>query len=181
MKYRHLLGFLLAGAVALSGSLVVATAAPAPPPASTPPLVILDFKPGFDDMMTMLIQPRHIKLWLAGQQRNWTLAAFQLNELRSSLVRIGQTIPKYQAFNVEATTGSIFQPKMQAVAGAIARQDIAAFNTAYGQLTGACNDCHAGMNHEFLVVKVPDATGAALYPNQDFRPVAGAAPAGGRR
>jgi hypothetical protein len=33
-------------------------------------LQILDFKPAFDDLMTMLVQPRHTKLWLAAQQQN---------------------------------------------------------------------------------------------------------------
>jgi hypothetical protein len=28
------------------------------------------------------------------------------------------------------------------------------------------------MEHPFLVIKVPDASAAAAYPNQDFRPVA---------
>jgi hypothetical protein len=49
-------------------------AAPAPRPGGG--LVILDFKPAMDDLMTMLIQPRHIKLYYAGQAKNWTLAAF---------------------------------------------------------------------------------------------------------
>lgn len=181
MKNRHVLGLLLAGGVALSGgAVVVATAAPAPA-AAPAPMVILDFKPGFDDMMTMLVQPRHVKLWLAGQAQNWTLAAFELNELRGALLRIGQTIPKYRNFSVDATTGSIFQPKIQAVNGAIAGKNIAQFNTAFAALTTACNDCHAGMEHEFLVIKVPDASAAQMYANQDFRPLPGAAPAAGRR
>jgi hypothetical protein len=175
MKNRHIAALLLAGSVALSGSLV-ALAAPAP---ATPPagggLQILEFKPAFDDLMTMLIQPRHVKLWLAGQQQNWTLAAFELNELRAALLRIGQTIPKYRNFSTEATIGSIFQPKIMAMNGAIAAKNLQQFNTAFGALTTACNDCHAGMEHEFLVIKVPDVSAAAMYANQDFRPLPGAA------
>ena len=174
MKTRHTMLGLLAGSIALAASAIaIATAAPAPaaPPAGGG-LVILEFKPAFDDLMTMLVQPRHAKLWLAGQQRNWALAAFQLNELRGALVRIGQTIPKYRTFSVEATVGSIFQPKIQAMNAAIASQNPAQFNTAFGELTTACNVCHEGMEHPFLVIKVPDASAAAAYPNQDFRPVA---------
>ena len=40
------------------------------------------------------------------------------------------------------------------------------------ELTTACNICHEGMEHPFLVIKVPDASAAAAYTNQDFRPVA---------
>jgi len=188
MKTRHIFALLVAGSFALAASAIAvataptpasaAAAAPAAPAAGAPPpLVILDFKPGFDDLMTMLVQPRHIKLWLAGQQRNWTLAAFQLNELRAALLRIGQTIPKYRNFSVDATVGSIFQPKIQAMNAAIRAQNPALFTTAYNDLTEACNACHEGMEHAFLVVKVPDASAAALYPNQDFRAVPAAAPA----
>ena len=174
MKTRYTIAALLAGSIGLAASAIaIATAAPAP--AAAPPagggLVILDFKPAFDDLMTMLIQPRHTKLWLAGQQRNWTLAAFELNELRGALVRIGQTIPKYRTFSVEATVGSIFQPKIQAMNAAIASQNPAQFNTAFAELTTACNVCHEGMEHPFLVIKVPDASAAAAYADQDFRPV----------
>jgi hypothetical protein len=174
VKNHNLAGLMFAGSLTLAASAIaVATAAPAP---ATPPagggLVILDFKPAMDDLMTMLIQPRHIKLYLAGQQRNWTLAAFQLNELTSGLRRIGQTIPKYRNFSVDATVGSIFAPKIQSMNAAIAAKNPAMFNTAYGELTNACNDCHAGMEHDFLVIKVPDANAAAAYPNQDFRPPA---------
>jgi hypothetical protein len=172
MKTRYSIAALLAGSFGLAASAIAfATAAPAPA-APPPPMQILEFKPAFDDLMTMLVQPRHTKLWLAGQQRNWTLAAFQLNELRGALLRIGQTIPKYRTFSVEATVGSIFQPKIQAMNAAIASQNPAQFNTAFGELTTACNICHEGMEHPFLVIKVPDASAAAAYPNQDFRPVA---------
>ena len=68
--------------------------------------------------MTMLVQPRHTKLWLAAQQKNWQLAGFELNEMGGALKRVGQTVPKYRNISVDATVSSIFAPKIQAVAGA---------------------------------------------------------------
>ena len=160
---------LLAGSFALTASAIaVAAAAPAPTPAGGG-LQILDFKPAMDDLMTMLIQPRHIKLYYAGQQKNWTLAAFELNELGTALRRIGQTIPKYRNFSVDATVASIFAPKLQAMDAAIKSGNQAQFTAAYGELTEACNTCHQGLEHPFLVIKVPDA---ANYPDQDYRPAA---------
>ena len=179
MKSRHALAALLAGSVALAASAIaIATAAPAPAAPAAPAgggLQILDFKPAFDDLMTMLVQPRHTKLWLAAQQKNWQLAGFQLNEMGSALRRVGQTIPKYRNISVDATVSSIFQPKIQAVAGAIGAQNIQQFNTAYAELTNACNLCHEALEHPFLVIKVPDASAANAFPDQDFRP--NAAPA----
>ena len=178
MKTRSTLALLLAGSFGLAASAIaIATAAPAPgapaaPAAGAPAgggLVILDFKPAMDDLMTMLIQPRHIKLYYAGQQKNWTLAAFELNELSGALRRIGQTIPKYRTFSVDATVGSIFAPKIQAMNAAIQSKNPGQFNAAYGELTEACNTCHQGMEHDFLVIKVPDAP---FFPDQYFRPAA---------
>jgi len=60
------------------------------------------------------------------------------------------------------------------VAGAITAQNAAQFNTAYAELTNACNLCHEALEHPFLLIKVPDASAAAAFPDQDFRPLAGA-------
>jgi hypothetical protein len=125
--------------------------------------------------MTMLVQPRHTKLWLAAQQKNWQLAGFQLNELGAALRRVGQTIPKYRNISVDATVTSMFAPKVQAVLSAITAQNTTQFNDAFAQLTAACNLCHEALDHGFLVVKVPDASAASAFPNQSFAPVGPAA------
>ena len=132
------------------------------------------FNPQMAALMSMLIQPRHTKLWLAAQQKNWQLAGFELNEMGGALKRVGQTVPKYRNISVDATVSSIFAPKIQAVAGAITAQNPAQFNTAFAELTNACNLCHEALEHPFLVIKVPDASAAAAFPDQDFRPAAGA-------
>ena len=41
------------------------------------------------------------------------------------------------------------------------------FAESYGKLTQACNNCHATMDHPFVVIKAPDAS---AWPNQDFKP-----------
>src|SRR5579859_645900 len=172
MKKGHIVAIVLMGAAALSLPIVAAAqntpapqgAAPAP---ARPGLVILDFKPAMDDLMTMLVQPRHIKLYYAGQAKNWTLAGFQVNELRGALARIGRTIPNYRNINVDTAVASIFADKLKAVDAAVKAADLTQFTAAYGEMTSACNDCHKGMEHPFLVMKVPDASN---YPDQEFRP-----------
>lgn len=168
MQNRHLAGMMLAGSLALAASVVgIAQSAPAPAPAAPPaPPVILDFKPALDDLMTLLIQPRHQKLWAAGQQRNWTLAAFQLREMRAGFDRIAATIPKYQNIDLGPTFINIMDSQVRAVNGAITGQNPTLFNSAFADLTASCNSCHEALNHGFLVMKVPEVTG---YPNQDFR------------
>jgi hypothetical protein len=167
MSNRRVAAIMLAGALALSVSIIAAAqnAAPTAPPGGG--LVILDFKPAMDDLMTMLVQPRHIKLYYAGQAKNWRLAAFELNELRGALARIGRTIPTYRNIGVDTAVASIFTDQVKAVDAAIKAADPAQFTAAYGEMTGACNACHVGMEHPFLVIKVPDAMN---YPDQEFRP-----------
>lgn len=172
MKKGHVVAIALMGAVALSLPIIAAAPnTPAPqgttPAPARPGLVILDFKPAMDDLMTMLVQPRHIKLYYAGQAKNWTLAGFQANELRGALARIGRTIPNYRNINVDTALASIFADKLKAVDAAVKAADLAQFTAAYGEMTNACNDCHKGMEHPFLVMKVPDASN---YPDQEFRP-----------
>jgi cytochrome c' len=170
MKIR-VLALALASAAFAASALVIESgraqpAAPAAPAGGG--LTILEFKPAFDDLMTMLIQPRHIKLFAAGQQKNWELAAFQLNELRQGLRRIGQTIPKYRTYAVDNSVASFFTPAAEKMAAAIKAGDAAQFNAAYGELTTACNSCHQGMDHPFLVIKAPDANAMSPYVDQDF-------------
>ena len=168
MKRAHVAAAMLAGAFALGASLFAhaQNAAPATPPAGGG-LTILEFKPAMDDLMTMLIQPRHLKLYYAGEAKNWKLAEFQLRELRQALARIGRTIPAYRKIGVDDAVASIFTEKAVALEGAIKAADPAKFKAAYAEMTTACNACHAGMEHEFLVIKVPEAN---VYPNQEFRP-----------
>lgn len=171
MKLRHVAAVILAGVLALAASVITAAqnarqGAQAEAPAR-PGLVVLDFKPGLDDLMTMLVQPRHIRLYYAGQAGNWPLAAFQANELRSSLARIGRTIPNYRNINVDTAVASIFAERLAAVDAAVKARDLAQFTVAYGEMTNGCNDCHKGMEHPFLVIKVPDA---GFFPDQEFRP-----------
>lgn len=175
MKHRHVAAITVAGVLATAILALAAppispaqTPAPGSPPAPAPGrLVVLDFKPGLDDLMTMLIQPRHIRLWYAAQAQNWQLAEFQANELRQGLARIGRTIPNYRNVNVDTAVASIFADRMTAVDNAIKAHDAAAFTTAFSEMTEACNDCHKGLEHPFLKIKVPEPGG---FPNQDFRP-----------
>src|ERR1700677_359498 len=126
--------------VALLGSLTVcmsmSTTAQNTPQAATPiagaGMQISPFIPGFDDLMTMLVQPRHSKLYYAGIQRNWELAAFEVGELRSAFRRIAQMYPKYADNSVDDAFRLMMEPKLQAMDAAIAAADSKRFLSVYG-------------------------------------------------
>jgi len=48
---------------------------------ATPPTYL----PVTSDLMNAIIQPRHIKLWLAGRTQNWTLAEYERHNLQGAV------------------------------------------------------------------------------------------------
>jgi hypothetical protein len=129
------------------------------------------FVPGFDDIMTMLVQPRHVRLYYAGTEKNWELAAAEMRDLRSSFDRLAQAIPNYQGNDVNASVKSLIAPQMNAVDGAIAAADPEKFSVAYRDLTNSCNSCHTYMEHPFIVIKTPDAPKDTAQPDQEFKAI----------
>ena len=164
MKTHRLMAAAFASSLGLAVVAGIAEGAQAPGGG----LQVLDFKPGLDDLMTMMVQPRHIKLYAAAQQKNWELAAFQLNELKASFRRIGQYIPTYRTLPMDPSVASIFTPKEDAVDAAIKGANSAQFASAYAELTTACNQCHQAMEHAFLVMKVPSPAAMAPFVDQEF-------------
>jgi hypothetical protein len=138
------------------------TSAPAPATTAQP-----DYHPSMGDLMTMAVQPRHIKLGLAGKQKNWPYARYELSELRNAFARIARTIPKYQSMDTAEMTTALLKDPLDALEQAIAATNGAQFSAAYLQLTQACNACHLSQKHGPVVIKVPDA---AMFSDQDFRP-----------
>jgi uncharacterized protein YpiB (UPF0302 family) len=157
----------LASAVAVLSALSTPTAALAQsPPANTPAAKAqADYQPSMGDLMTMTIQPRHIKLHFAGEQQNWSYAAYELGELRNAFARIARTIPRYHALDTASITTAVTQAPLDAIDQAIKARNPSQFTVAYAQLTQACNACHQSLGHSTVVIKVPTA---AMFPDQQF-------------
>jgi hypothetical protein len=138
------------------------TAAQAPQAAAPTP-----FDAGIGDLMNMIVQPHHIKLWLAGKEANWPLAEYEAKEVRSALANVAKARPNFRnqpvAQLVEHFTGAPFQ----ALDAAIKDHDAAKFADAYAGLNAGCNGCHTALNQAQVVIRLPDAS---FYPDQDFRP-----------
>jgi hypothetical protein len=125
-----------------------------------------DYHPSLGDLMTMAIQPRHTKLGLAGQERNWPYAQYELSELRNAFTRVARTIPIYRTIDMAAVIGALTTEPLKAVEQAIRAEDARQFKTAYAGLTTACNACHLSQDHAPVVIRVPSKN---PYPDQDFR------------
>jgi hypothetical protein len=127
------------------------------------------YHPGLGELMTAFVQPRHIKLGLAGTAQNWAYAAYELGELRETFDDVGQLVLKHGNLEIAPAIASTVKPPMDALDAAIKAKDQAAFTKAYGDLTAGCNACHQSADHKMIVIQTPTVSGTA-YPDQDFNP-----------
>jgi hypothetical protein len=125
------------------------------------------YHPGLGELMTAFVQPRHIKLGLAGGQQNWAYAAYELGELRETFDDVAQLVPKHGNLAIPEMIGATMKQPLDALDKAIKDKDASAFTTAYAQLTAGCNACHQSADHPMIVIKVPSE---ADFPDQDFHP-----------
>ncbi len=136
---------------------------PAPAAQSSAPQP--DYHPSLGDLMTMAVQPRHLKLWLAGRQKNWSYAAYELSELRNAFGRVARTIPTYRTTDLASLFSALTNEPLDALDQAIRAADRDRFTAAYTRLTNACNACHLSQAHAMVVIRVPNEN---TYPDQDF-------------
>jgi hypothetical protein len=116
--------------------------------------------------MTMTVQPRHLKLGLAGQEKNWAYAAYALHELEESFERIAKVWPKWRDVALADVIVATTKEPMDAVERAIKAGDAGRFTAAYARLTETCNACHLSSNVGMIVIQVPKTS---PFANQDFR------------
>ena len=133
------------------GALDYAAVAQAPAPAAPQP----DYHPSFGDLMTFAVQPRHIKLGIAGKARNWEYATYEASELRNAFGRIGRTIPTYRKQTLSDMFAQNILPSMDKLDAAIKAKDGAGFDAAYKEVTASCNNCHGALDHGFVVIREP--------------------------
>jgi hypothetical protein len=119
------------------------------------------YVPGTGEIMNGIIQPHHYKLWLAGQQQNWTLAEYERHQLLGGFKRI----EKYHKGSTEASAVPMIYPEIKAIEIAISDKDAAAFKKHFVLLTNTCNTCHQATKYEFNVITVP---AAPAFANQRF-------------
>jgi mono/diheme cytochrome c family protein len=133
--------------IALVSSLLLLSAAGAqvqlPAPADQPQQAVTDVA----DIM-IAAQFRHIKLWFAGKLKNWRLATYELDLMKSKLQEAVKLSPASQS--ADLTTRPL-----QSLQDAIGKKDSAGFARAYAELTNACNACHRAVDRAFISIQVP--------------------------
>jgi hypothetical protein len=152
----------LAAATGLAFAAQPGTLAPTAPEPEPP-----TYRPVTSDLMTAFIQPRHIKLWLAGVAKNWDYAEYERNNIGGALARLATAVPTYQGQNMKALVAAFATPQLAALQEAIKAKDETAFAQAYDELTIGCNQCHQATGHAMVVMQTPHQDD---FPDQVFSP-----------
>jgi hypothetical protein len=111
------------------------------------------YVPGTGEIMNGIVQPHHLKLWLAGQNKNWELAEYERHQLQGGFKRI----QIYHKGKPEAAAVAMIFPAMDAIEKAIREKDANAFKSNFALLTNNCNTCHQALKNGFNIIVVPDA------------------------
>jgi hypothetical protein len=133
--------------------------------AQPPPKDPNNYVPGLGDLMGSL-QVQHGKLWFAGDQQNWPLAAYALDAVKEGVADIKVLRPRYKGESIVEMLNLTAKP-LQDLEHAVERKDSALFIQAYDSLTESCNVCHR--NHDYGFISIQRPTDPA-WTNQRFRP-----------
>jgi hypothetical protein len=146
----------IAVVITLAASVMFATAQPAKE----------HYEPGLGEFMTAT-QLRHAKLWFAGRQKNWDLAAYEIDEIEEGLAAAARLFPAFDGIPVAEMIKTIIDPRLENLEKAVRAKSSTKFMVAFDELTSGCNSCHAGANKPFIRIQRP--TEPPLT-NQNFAP-----------
>ena len=154
MKSMPFAALLLAMSVAAT---IPTSWAESPPAASNSERYV----PQLANIMTAA-QLQHLKLWSAGTARNWPLAAYELQQIKESLVEAALLYRGIPVSNITPLASTI-----SVISEAIDRKDPDRFVKEFGELTKGCNSCHQSMDRAFIVLRTP---AEQPFSNQAFQP-----------
>jgi hypothetical protein len=143
-------------AIILAAMVMFAAAQPAKQP----------YEPGLGEFMTAT-QLRHAKLWFAGKNNNWALAAYEIDEIKEGLEDAARLHSTFDGVPVAEMIKTIIDPRLERLEKAVEGKSSTQFIAAFDELTNGCNSCHAGASKPFIHIQRP--TEPPLT-NQNFAP-----------
>jgi hypothetical protein len=153
-------------AIAIAATIILATGlatsrSVAAGPEAAPSPQASAYLPSISDLMIATIQPRHERIWRAGQDGNWDFAAYELGNLKGAFNRLGLAHPTEHDISFPQMISSVTGQPFKELDAAIRAKNGATFARAYADLTDACNSCHQALNHGVVEIRVPNPTSAS--------------------
>ncbi len=146
----------------LTLSLVQMNAAIAQPPPKDPN----NYVPGLGDLMGSL-QVQHGKLWFAGSQENWPLAAYTVDAIKEGVADMIVLRPRYKRESIVEMLRQLTAKPLEDLEEAVSEKDSELFIQAYDSLTEGCNVCHRSHDYGFIEIQRPTAP---AWTNLRYRP-----------
>jgi len=140
------------GAGVLAGILLLTPAMAEDVPFATPPSSRSPSESAVGTLANIMlnVQQRHIKLWFAGKTQNWDLVKYEADKLQSDLKLAAGF---YRNLPVEDVL--LAARPLDTLSEAATKKDAALFSKAFGELTRACNSCHAAGQVGFVRIRIP--------------------------
>jgi hypothetical protein len=162
MTRKNRITKLLAALAIVVLSLAQMNSAMAQPPPKDPN----NYVPGLGDLMGSL-QVQHGKLWFAGEQENWPLAAYIVDAIKEGVADMIVLRPRYKRESIVEMLTLLTAKPLQDLEVAVAAQDNNAFTRAFDVLTDNCNVCHKSHDYGFIAIQRPTAP---AWTNLRYRP-----------
>ena len=124
--------------------------------AQLPPKDPNNYVPGLGDLMGSL-QVQHGKLWFAGSQQNWPLAAYAVDAIKEGIADMIALRPRYKREPIVEMLTLFTAKPLEDLEAAVDEEDGALFMQAYDSLTEGCNTCHSNHDYEFIAIQRPTA------------------------
>src|SRR5258706_4893902 len=159
---------LLAAAAALSAAVAIPAATPASTSAEAEIAALKKelaelkksaYHPELGEQM-LTLQIRHARLWFAGEAQNWTLAAFELQEIKEAFDAVVEQNPEHAIFQPQRLADILPAMTKAPVLGlrdAIDHGSKREFEKAFDAMSDACTGCHRVAGNDFLVIQRPRA------------------------
>lgn len=96
------------------------------------------------------------KLYLAGTNGNWPLAAFYNHELEEVSEELINANVIHDDFNLSNLSESLLLPTIDYLEQAIEAKDQVLFMENYTAMISSCNLCHKTTGHSFIQITVPN-------------------------
>lgn len=162
MIRRNEVGRMIRVLAVLTLSVVQMSSAMAQPPPKDPS----NYVPGLGDLMGYL-QVQHGKLWFAGSQQNWPLAAYTVDAISEGIADMIVLRPRYKRESIVEMLKLLTAKPLQDLEQAVEKKDSALFVQAYDSLTEGCNVCHRNHDYGFIAIQRPTAP---AWTNLRYRP-----------
>lgn len=148
-------------AILLLSSVQMSSAMAQPPPKDPN-----NYVPGLGDLMGSL-QVQHGKLWFAGSQQNWPLAAYTVDAIKEGIADMIVLRPRYKRESIVEILTLLTAKPLLDLEAAVVGKDSALFVEAYDSLTEGCNVCHSNHDYGFIAIQRP---AAPAWTNLRYRP-----------